>query len=170
MNISNDGSGGVDYVTYFTKQFPKDLAAMATLRDELEKRQGALTAVDDANQLRKDAEVIKAKAIAEAESATTAAKQYLEDAKAKNDDVNARLAALTDKENALARAKADYEANRAVDEKSLVERIKAAAAKETQLATREDAVAKAEVKLKADQDSLDARIKAFQAKVAALSA
>jgi len=170
MNISNDGSGGVDYVTYFTKQFPKDLAAMASLRDELEARQGALTAVNDANQLRKDAEEVKAKAIAEAESSTAAAKQYLADAKAKNDDVNARIADLTTNETALARAKADYEANRAVDEKSLAERIKAVSVRETQANAREDALAKTAAELKTQQDSLDARIKAFQAKVAALSA
>lgn len=170
MNISNDGSGGVDYVTYFTKQFPKDLAAMATLRDELEARQGALTAVDDANQLRRDAETIKAKAIAEAETSKTAADQYLADAKAKNAEVNAKVSELTAQESAFVRAKSDYESNRAVNEKSLAERIKVVAARETQLADREAALAKATEELRTQQDSLDARIKAFQAKVAALSA
>ena len=47
MNISND-SPAVDYVKYFTDQFPKDLAQMASLRDELAKRQGAMSAVQDA--------------------------------------------------------------------------------------------------------------------------
>jgi hypothetical protein len=48
MDISN-GSGGIDsskFIDYFTKQLPLDLAQMATLRDELERRQGAMTAVD----------------------------------------------------------------------------------------------------------------------------
>ena len=47
-NISNDG-GPIDYIAYFTKQLPQDLARMAELRDELEKRQGAMTAVDKIN-------------------------------------------------------------------------------------------------------------------------
>lgn len=170
MNISSDGTGGIDYVTYFTKQFPKDLAAMAALRDELEARQGAMTAVDDANQLRKDAEDIKAKAIAETTASRAAADQYLADAKAKNDTVNAKLSDLDAREKELARAKSDYESNRAVDEKSLAERLKAAGAREAQLAAREAALSKAQDDLKAQQDSHDARVKAFQAKVAALSA
>ena len=36
----------MNYVDYFTNQFPKDLAQMAVLRDELATRQGALTAAD----------------------------------------------------------------------------------------------------------------------------
>ena len=47
MNISGD-TPGVDYVAYFTKQLPKDLAAMAALRDELAVRQGALSAAEAA--------------------------------------------------------------------------------------------------------------------------
>ena len=56
MNVSND-SPTVNYVDYFTKQFPKDLAEMATLRDELAKRQGALSAVEESL---KDREAAKA--------------------------------------------------------------------------------------------------------------
>jgi len=170
MIVSSDGKNGIDYVTYFTKQFPLDLAAMAKLRDELEARQGAMTAVDDANQLRKDAEDIKAKAIADTTAARNAADQYLADAKAKNAEVNAKVSELAAKEKEFTRAKSDYESNRAVDEKSLAERIKAVAAKEAQIASREASVAAAEADLKSKQDSLDARVKAFQAKVAALSA
>ena len=47
MNISNDNPS-VDYVDYFTKQFPQDLAKMAALKDELAVRQGALSAAQDA--------------------------------------------------------------------------------------------------------------------------
>jgi len=54
MNIAND-SPSTDYITYFTQQLPKDLAAMAALRDELAKRQGALSAVEDANKMREEA-------------------------------------------------------------------------------------------------------------------
>lgn len=47
MNILNDAPS-VNYVDYFTNQFPKDLAQMAALRDELAIRQGALSAAQDA--------------------------------------------------------------------------------------------------------------------------
>ena len=69
MDISN-GSGGIDsnkFIDYFTKQLPLDLAQMATLRDELERRQGAMTAVDDANKAKLEADAILASAKAESE-------------------------------------------------------------------------------------------------------
>jgi len=47
MNISGD-TPGVNYIEYFTKQMPLDLAAMAALRDELAVRQGALSAAEAA--------------------------------------------------------------------------------------------------------------------------
>ena len=46
MNITNDSTGSPDYIGYFTKQFLTDLGKMAQLRDELAKRQGALSAVE----------------------------------------------------------------------------------------------------------------------------
>jgi hypothetical protein len=46
MNITNDSTGSPDYIGYFTKQFLIDLGKMAELRDELAKRQGALSAVE----------------------------------------------------------------------------------------------------------------------------
>lgn len=58
MDISN-GSGGIDsskLIDYFTKDFLKDLGKMAVLRDELEKRQGAMNAVDAALKSRAEAD------------------------------------------------------------------------------------------------------------------
>ena len=54
MNIIND-TPGTDYLSYFTTQMPKDLAAMAALRDELAIRQGALSAAADTVKLKADA-------------------------------------------------------------------------------------------------------------------
>ena len=56
MNISNDGTGIPDFVGYFTTQFLIDLGRMAELRDELVKRQGAISAVEDAIKAKADAE------------------------------------------------------------------------------------------------------------------
>lgn len=75
MDISN-GSGGIDsskFIDYFTKQLPLDLAQMATLRDELERRQGAMTAVDEANKAKAEADALLASAKAEAEDLVTQA-------------------------------------------------------------------------------------------------
>ena len=47
MNVSNDNTA-INYIDYFTVQFPKDLAAMAQMRDELALRQGSITAAKDA--------------------------------------------------------------------------------------------------------------------------
>ena len=61
MDIANEKKP-VDYLAYFTKQLPRDLAALATLRDELEKRQGSMTAVEDALKIKTDAMALRASA------------------------------------------------------------------------------------------------------------
>ena len=93
MNVSND-SPAVDYVQYFTKQFPQDLAQMATLRDELAKRQGAMSAVEASL---KDREAAKA----ELEKAKVQADDLVAEAKADNAAAKAKLAEVKDKEKAL---------------------------------------------------------------------
>ena len=93
MDISN-GSGGIDsskLMDYFTKDFLKDLGKMAVLRDELEKRQGSMNAVNAAN-----AKVTEADAYAESTKAQVDA--LLADAKIKNTDANARQCILDARE------------------------------------------------------------------------
>ena len=80
MNISNDAPA-MNYVDYFTTQFPKDLAQMAVLRDELAIRQGALTAAEDAVADRKKAAKELEDAQKEAESIRNDAKYDQESAK-----------------------------------------------------------------------------------------
>ena len=161
-SVSND-SPTINYVDYFTKQFPKDLAQMAQLRDELEKRQGALTAVADANKLKDDAQ-------AYSEGIKAAADSLLEDTKAKNAEATSAVAA------AKAQQK-DLDARAAAFEKDSVAREKAVSAREKSVADREELLNKKDADLQAKQaalqaaqDALDARVKAFQAKVAALQA
>jgi len=162
MQVSND-SPAVNYVDYFTKQFPIDLANMAALRDELAVRQGALSAAQDAvadrERAKQELDAANAEAIAlRADAATDreAAKQELADAKTKAKDLNAQtkaaLAAAVDRETAVGlreKAVADNE----------VFQIAAQAEIESQQAA-----------LKAQIVALDARVKAFQDKVAALTA
>jgi hypothetical protein len=47
--LIND-TAAFDPVEYYTKQLPLDLARLTELRDELRKRQGAMTAVDEAQK------------------------------------------------------------------------------------------------------------------------
>jgi exonuclease VII small subunit len=167
MDISNN-NGGINsgkLVDYFTKQFLKDLGEMAELRAELEARQGALSAVDDANKLRTDAEAYTAAKKAEADDNLLAAKLKNAEADIRNINLDKALAAFE------VTAKTAKIANEELDarEKSLSGRLKS-------LVESEAAVAKANEKadallatLEADRATLDARIKAFQAKVAAIN-
>jgi chromosome segregation ATPase len=164
MDISN-GSGSIDsskLIDYFANDFLKDLGKMVVLRDELEKRQGSMKAVDAAN-----------KKLAEADSYATSKKAeadaLLVDAKAKVEEFKATKVALDAREKDLAAAEAKSATDNAAS-------AKASAEKEASLASREEALAKAQAELKAAQDTLatdrvnlDARIKALQDKVASIN-
>jgi hypothetical protein len=163
MDLSN-GSGGIDsskLIDYFTKDFLKDLGQMAVLRDELAKRQGALSAVEDANNLRSDADAyaksVKAEAdinLAQAKEANNASKELKKALDAKEADLNKR--------------EGQYE-------KDFAALNKAVEAHKVAVHDAESSVALAQVNLQtrqnqidADRAALDARIKAFQSKVASL--
>jgi len=162
MDIANDAPQ-TDYVKYFTEQLPRDLAAMAALRDELAVRQGALSAAENA---------VKLKAEAQAYLATTKQEcdALLADTKDKNAKAKAKAQAAEDREAAV----------KVLEDKLLAASDAAASDNEAQaqrLAIKEQALGEAEAKLAADraaldaaQVALDARVKAFQDKVAALTA
>lgn len=98
----------MNYVDYFTKQLPLDLARLAELRDELVLRQGSLNAVQDAV---KDRDAAAAdRAAAAAELATTRqeiaalaaqARESLAVAKATEKSQNDRVAVLDERERRL---------------------------------------------------------------------
>jgi hypothetical protein len=164
MDLSN-GSGGIDsskLMDYFTKDFLKDLGKMAVLRDELAKRQGAMSAVEAAANLRAEAEAYAASKKAEIDGALEEAKETNAKSKVQKADLVAREAALDIAAKELDVASADFQ--------------KSAAAKQQNLANEQAALLKAQNELKlaqdkleSDQATLDARIKAFQAKVASIA-
>jgi chromosome segregation ATPase len=164
MDISN-GNGGIDsgkLVDYFTKQFLKDLGEMAVLKAELEARQGALSAVEDANKLRADADAYAAAKKAEADDNLLAAK--LKNAESDIRKIN------------LDKTVASFEVTAKTVNEDLDAREKSLSGKLKSLTESETAVAKANEKaeallatLETDRATLDARIKAFQAKVAAIN-
>lgn len=161
MNVSNDAPS-MDYLAYFTNQMPKDLAQMAALRDELAKRQGAMSAVEAANADR-------AAAKAELDAAKAEAKELLADAKAKSAAATAKAKEVDAKEDAFNIRCADMEAAYKSNFDALVVREGRVSANETSLAAFQVMLEGRAAKLDADRVSLDDRVKAFQDKVAALS-
>ena len=162
MNITNDGAQ-TDYITYFTKQLPQDLAAMAALRDELALRQGALSAVEDSAKMREEAartlastkdECAALKADSQAKNAEATAKKKLQDTR--EADLDARDAAAT-------KAAADTQA-------SLTSQALSLGKLEAALIAREGKLEEGLVALAAGKADLDARVKLFQTKAAALTA
>jgi hypothetical protein len=161
MNITNDGAQ-TDYITYFTKQLPQDLAAMAALRDELALRQGALSAVEDSNKMREEA----ARALASTKDECATLKT---DTQAKNAEANAkktrqdiREADLNAREIAATKAAEDTQA-------SLTSQALMLGKLEAALIAREGKLEEGLAALAAGKADLDARVKLFQAKAAALA-
>ena len=162
MNITNDGAQ-TDYLTYFTKQLPQDLANMAALRDELALRQGALSAVEDSTKLRTEAAALLAstkdecaalKADSQAKNAEATAKKKLQDTR--EADLDARDATAT-------KAAEDTQV-------SLTSQALMLGKLEAALIAREGKLEEGLAVLAAGKADLDARVKLFQAKAAALTA
>jgi chromosome segregation ATPase len=162
LNISND-TPPTDYIDYFTRQLPVDLANMAKLRDELAVRQGALTAVEDAARDR-------AVAKDELEGARRATKAMFDDANAQKDAAQALEAQVTADRNALGARIAAFDDASAKAEAVLAKRIAAADKRENDLAMLADSLTARSAQLDKDALALEARVKAFQEKVASLSA
>jgi len=162
MNIQNDSAAAVDYVTYFTKQLPQDLAAMAALRDELAIRQGAMTAVEDAAKLREEAKQLLATTKADAQASQLASSSIISDAKAQKQAQDARQKELD---------KRDADMNDAASEnaRALAAQTKANDAQAASLAAREATLTQAQAKLAEAQSVLASRIATFQSKAAAIN-
>jgi DNA repair exonuclease SbcCD ATPase subunit len=160
-----DSAGSIDsnkLIEYITKTFPGELKSLLDTKAELAKRQGALTAVNEALADREAA----AKELA---AAREQAKTLLDEAKAKNAKSTARAAELNARE-------ADLKAQETAAAGLLSIREKEVTSREQLLAIREESVSALGIKNEERQKQLDvaeaalaARIKAFQEKVAALS-
>jgi chromosome segregation ATPase len=162
MNVSND-TPSMNYVEYFTKQLPVDLASMAALRDELAVRQGALSAAQDAVTDRATAAAELTAARSQAADLVAIAKDREEKSKAKAAELTARESAVTDSIKAFDAASAERGTALGLREKASDTR------EARQQRIQADLDAKA-AQLSADQAALDARVQAFQDKVAALKA
>ena len=161
MNISND-TPNMDYLSYFTTQMPKDLAAMAALRDELSVRQGALSAAEDAVKLKAEAVATLESANAEAAAVRAEAAAYVLEAKAQKTIADTREKAQNDRDDEFV-AKSDAR------EKELGIRETRVQSQMDALDAKDAALFVALAQVDADRATLDDRIKAFQDKVASIS-
>jgi hypothetical protein len=164
MDISN-GSGGIDsskLMDYFTKDFLTDLGKMAVLRDELEKRQGSMNAVDAANKKLADANTY-------AESRKAEVDALLVDTKAKNADSKTKQATLDAREKDLESLEKQAADASDANAKAAASKDAALASRDAALAKNEAALAIAQATLATDRANLDARVKALQDKVASIN-
>ncbi len=157
MNISND-SPSMDYVQYFTKQLPQDLAKMAALKDELEKRQGALSAAEAALADRE-------KAKEELANAKLQAAQILSDADKKNTEAAAKKADLDARDKLTATNEANFAKFVSIKEAEIAKAESVIASWNADLSALEAKLADKSSKLDSDRAALEARIKAFQDRV-----
>ena len=161
MNITNDGAQ-TDYITYFTKQLPQDLANMAALRDELALRQGALSAVEDSTKLREEA----ARTLASTKDECATLKT---DTQAKNAEANAKKTRQDIRETDLNAREAAATKSAEDTQASLTSQALMLGKLEAALIAREGKLEEGLVALAAGKADLDARVKLFQAKAAALA-
>jgi chromosome segregation ATPase len=152
----------VDYVDYFTKQLPLDMARLAQLRDELQKRQGAIDAVDAAIRDRDVAARDRVEAAAELVTARETADRLVREARSMVAENEIISRALTDREKAVEAGESDLVENisRFNDQMSNFY---------AELAVKQDNLVKAEQSVAAEKAALDERIRAFQEKVARLT-
>ena len=171
MDLSN-GSGGIDsskLVDYFTKQLPLDLAQMAILRDEIARRQGAMTAVDEANQAKIDADAYLAKAKAEAAELVSSANTQKQLADAKLKELNQQQKDLDAKQISFD-ADIDFKNVTLDKRKKIADALDASLTKrEIEVKAKEAVNTATETRLASYETELNSRIKAFQDKVTSIN-
>jgi hypothetical protein len=162
MQVSND-TNSVDPIEYITKQLSKDLVQLIQVRNELAIRQGALSAVQETMRLLEQTKVTT-------ENAKADAAQLVADAKDTNTKAKAAKVVQDAREKVLDVQIEQNTAKFAKMDADYLAREQVVLLRETNATQREDKL-KADLAALADgQAALDARVKAFQAKVAALSA
>jgi len=162
MDVVHDNQP-LDVVKYITTQLSQDLLNLIAVRDELAKRQGAMSAVEDASNLRTAAAAALESAKTDSAEMLALGRAELAMAKVKSSALNARELELNARETAFDDASAQIVNNQDLTARSLESREISATERETRLEANEAALASA-------QKTLAARIAVFQEKVAALTA
>jgi len=160
--LTND-IAAFDPIEYYTKQLPLDLARLTALRDELAKRQGALTAVEETHKDREDAAVVL-------ETAKRQAAKILADAKAADAEAKTKAGGLDAREALLTRTHADIIAAVTAREEAVTGREYTVAAREASAAVKEQSLDAMAAKLEAEKNAFNTKVDAFQNMAAQLKA
>jgi len=147
---------------FLIEQTPAYIKNLVALRDELALRQGALSAVENTANLQAEAQRVLDAAREEARTLLADAVAKLRDAKARDDELSAKAARLE-------ADRATFEQQQITESRAAAERAMALLARETDAETREAALAADEAAVRAAQVELDEKVRAVQAKVAALA-
>lgn len=162
MNISNDAPP-VDHIAYITKQLPKDLVKLIEVRDELAKRQGAMAAVEAAIMQKAEADVYYA-------NTKVAVDKLLVDTTEVNKLARDKKRKLDELDMALAKRESEIDSKHAKKAAELDAREKALAARTTKQDNQAVDLTAREEQLMCMRAEHEARVKAFQEKVAQITA
>ena len=165
MDFHGDGGSmnHTNLIEYIQKQLPADLTTLVNLQKELAERQGAMSAVQNALADREKAAAELATAKDQAATMLASAKDKNDKSKVKADELAARELNLDNQVKAFETSSAERDAALTIRENNSDTRER----RQSENQARLDAL---EAKLAEDQANLDARVKDFQAKVAALTA
>jgi len=164
MIVSND-TGHLDmgkFLDYIQNNLSSDVAQLVSVRDELALRQGALSAVNDAVKIKTDAEEYARIKIEDANG-------LFVKATAQSADADIYAAKLTALEVALNAREEEINKDLAAREKQLNVLAATLAVKEATLNDKQIILDNDNADLSAARDVLNARIQAFQDKVASIS-
>lgn len=166
MEFVINQAGEVDLpkvLEYTAKQFGKDLKQAIDVRDEIAKRQGAMSAVEDAIKIRADADAYYTTTKVSCDKLAAEAKETVDAAKSKKKE-------LDDREKVLAVSEQTHVAAVAAHGKSSKARDESLTADRSVLNEKAAALEVAARNLAAAEANLNARVKAFQDKVAQITA
>jgi len=165
MDFHGDGGSmnHTNLLDYIKNQLPNELTTLVNLQAELAQRQGAMNAVADTLAARDEAKAALETAKTQSDDMLTQAKDKLAAAKAK-------AAAADAKDVETTKAAADFAAASSAKSVELTAWEKKLGDKEADIAYRQNKLTVAEDAITQDRAALEARIKAFQDKVAALNA
>ena len=162
MNISGDtGTGTIDLLK-LVEELPKNLVHMAALRDELAKRQGAVSAVEASLKASEEAQAYAKKTKADADVLKHEAKAKHDAAIAKEKELEAKKKAFGDEQVLTIKANDEAAKSLASREKNVTNREMSADVREAELLAKLNAY-------NSEKAMFDERVKAFQAKVLALT-
>ena len=162
MEFISPPSVAADPGAFLVEHTPTYVANLVALRNELATRQGALSAAERTVALQREAELALDAARDQAEQLLTDANAKLSDAKKRGTDATAKARQLDADRVALEQRESDVSKAMNTREAALIAKAEELNAKEVALQLKADTLADA-------QSELDQKVRALQAKVAALA-